>query len=279
MFKADPRHAEIIINQLKLTDAKAVAIPGTKEEGKTTNDCHKELEGEQASQFRALTARCNYISPEVPDIASAVEELSRNMSKPTKGDWLKLKRLGRYLVGRPRLQQAYPWQSPQNILKVFTDADWAGCKGSRRSTTGGCAMLGRHTLKGWSKTQTLIALSSGESELYAALKASTEALGMVALLKGLGYEVKGEIWGDAYAALGIINRKGLGKTRHIDTNLLWIQQTAADQRLKYLKVLGKENPADLYTKHLDTATSETHVAKLDTPSSKADPLKHENCTW
>ena len=144
------------------------------------------------------------------------------MSKPTKGDWLKLKRLGRYLVGRPRLQQVYPWQSPQNILKVFTDADRAGCKESRRSTTGGCAMLGRHTLKGWSKTQTLIALSSGESDLYAALKASAEAFGMVALPKDLGYEVKGEIWGDASAALGIINRKGLGKTRHIDTSLVWL---------------------------------------------------------
>ena len=87
VFEADPRHAEIIINQLKLTDAKVVATPGTKDEGRTTNDCREEREGEQASQFRALTARCNYISPERPDIAFAVKELSRSMSKPIKGDW------------------------------------------------------------------------------------------------------------------------------------------------------------------------------------------------
>ena len=48
-------------------------------------------------------------------------------------------------------------------------------------------MLGRHTLKGWSKTQFLIALSSGEFELYASLKASAEALGLVSLLQDLGY--------------------------------------------------------------------------------------------
>ena len=100
-------------------------------------------------------------------------------------------------------------------------------------------MLGSHALKGWSKTQALIALSSGESELYAALKASAETLGLMALLKDLGYKVSGEVWGDASAALGIKNRRGLGKTRHIDTGLLWIQQTAAEQRIKYNKVLGK----------------------------------------
>ena len=167
------------------------------------------------------------------------------------------------MLGRPRFQHVYPWQNIPDVLKVFIDADWAGCKEIRRSTTGGCAMLGRHALTGWSKTQTLVALSSGESELYAALKASAEALGMISLVKDLGYNANGEIWGDASAALGVINRKGLGKTKHIDTSFLWIQQTAADQRLKYLKVLGKENPADLYTKYVDAATSDAHVAKLE----------------
>ena len=51
-------------------------------------------------------------------------------------------------------------------------------------------------------------------------------------------------------ALGIIHRKGLGKTRHIDTRLLWIQQMAAEHRLKFAKVLGKINLADIFAKHL-----------------------------
>ena len=262
VFEVDPRHAEIIIEQLKLKDAKAVSTPGTKEEGRTSSDCEDPLDEGQASQYRAIAARCKYIVPDRPDLAYTVKELARRMAKPTNGDWQRLKRLGRYLVGRPRMQQIYPWQSSQTVLKVYTDADWAGCRETRKSTTGGCAVLGTHTLKGWSKTQALIALSSGESELYAALKASAEALGMIALLQDLGYTVKGEVWGDASAALGIINRRGLGKTRHIDTGLLWIQQTAAEQRLKYLKVLGKDNPADLYTKFLDVATSDSHVKRL-----------------
>ena len=72
----------------------------------------------------------------------------------------------------------------------------------------------------------------------------------MSLLKDFDYEVKGEVLGDASAALGIIHRRGLGRTRHIDTGLLWIQQTAAEKRLKYSKVLGTINPADLMTKFL-----------------------------
>ena len=71
-----------------------------------------------------------------------------------------------------------------------------------------------------------------------------------------------EVWSDASAALDIIHKTGLGKTRHIDTRLLWIQQTAAEQRLKFQKVLGKHNPADLFTKHLDQHTSEGHIEIL-----------------
>ena len=77
------------------------------------------------------------------------------------------------------------------------------------------------------------------------------------------WQMKGEVHGDASAALGIIHRKGLGKTRHIQTGLLWIQQVAAEHRLKFEKVLGKENPADLFTKHLDVKTVEHHMGNLD----------------
>ena len=123
-------------------------------------------------------------------------------------------------------------------------------------------MLGRHTIKTWSKTQTLLALSSGESEFYAALKASAEGLGMMSLMKDFNYAVTGEVWGDASAALGIIHRKGLGRTRHIDTGLLWIQQTAAEKGLKYNKILGTINPADLMTKYLSAEVNEKHCGTL-----------------
>ena len=106
-------------------------------------------------------------------------------------------------------------------------------------------------------------MSSGESELYAALKAAAETLGVMSMLKDLHWEMEGKIYGDASAALGIINRIGLGKTRHIDTSLFWIQQTAAERHLAFAKVLGQNNPAELYTKYLDQHTSDIHVRALN----------------
>ena len=119
-------------------------------------------------------------------------------------------------------------------------------------------MLGTHVFKIWSKTQSLIALSSAESMFYAALKASAEGLGMLPVMKDLSWRMRGKVMGDASAAMGIINRKGLGMTRHIDTGMLWIQQTAAEKRLAYDKVLGTENPADLMTKYLPIDTWRRH---------------------
>ena len=118
---------------------------------------------------------------------------------------------------------------------------------------------GKHTIKGWSKIQALVALSSGESELYVSLKAATETLGLMSMLKDLNWKVIGHVYRDASAALGIIDRTRLGKTRHIDTSLQWIQQTAAERHLKFSNVLGKNNSADLYTKYLDVNKINTHV--------------------
>ena len=261
-YEADPRHVEIILDQLNLQDAKPVTTPGTREEGRTQTDHQQPLEDTYTSKYRALVARFNYLAPDRPDIAYTVKELAKGMASPTWGDWCRLKRLGRYVKGFPRLQQRYEWQAQPSKVTTFSEADWAGCRETRKSTTGGCVTTGKHTIKGWSKTQSLIALSSGESELYATLKAAAETLGMLSMLKDLGWKLGGEIWSDANAAIGIIQRNGLGKTLHIDTGLLWIQQTAAQRRLTFHKVLGKDNPADLYTKYLDTQTANQHLSEL-----------------
>ena len=99
--------------------------------------------------------------------------------------------------------------------------------------------------------------------MYASLKAAAETLGLMSMLKGLDWKVAGQVYGDASATLGIIHRTGLGKTRHIHTSLLWIQQTAAKRQLKFSKVLGKNNPADLYTKYLDIHATKTHIGALN----------------
>ena len=261
-YEADPRHVEVMLAELGLKECTHVTTPGISTEGRTGMDCEKPLQPRDESRYRALVARANYISPDRPDIAFAAKELAKAMASPTQGDWCRLKRPGRYLAGKLRLKSSFQWQGSQREVMAYSDADWAGDKQSRKSTSGGCILIGGHLIKGWSKSQSLIALSSAESEVYAALKTSSETLGIISMSKDFGYVLTGKVWGDASAALSIIHRKGLGRTRHIDTSYLWIQQIAAQRRLAYAKVLGRDNPADLYTKYLDAATAERHVNRF-----------------
>ena len=261
-YEADPRHVEILVEELGFASCATVGTPGTSIEGKTKEEDKEQLSKDEEIKYGALVARANYLAPDRADIAYSVKELAKSMAKPCRGDWVRLKRLGRYLAGRPRMQVMMQWQGTQQVMVGYTDADWAGDKEARRSTSGGCVTFGTHLIKGWSKTQSLAALSSGESELYATLRTSSETFGLMAMAKDLGYVLKGNIYGDASVALGIIHRKGLGKTRHIDTSYVWIQEVAAQRRMVFGKILGKENSADLYTKYFDVSTMDRHVHKL-----------------
>ena len=110
-------------------------------------------------------------------------------------------------------------------------------------------LWGRSVMKAWSRTQTLIALSSGESELAAVTKAATEGLGLQSVLRDFDHAVALEIHSDATAALGICKRQGLGRVRHLATADLWLQQRVRAKEVRLYKVPGRDNPADLMTKY------------------------------
>ena len=74
------------------------------------------------------------------------------------------------------------------------------------------------------------------------------------------FKVSCEARADASAALGIIARRGLGKLRHIDTNLLWVQEQAEKGKLMYGKVATSDNAADLLTKALTWEETLKHTA-------------------
>ena len=111
-------------------------------------------------------------------------------------------------------------------------------------------MLGMHCLRGYSVTQKFVTLSSGEAELMALVKATTEAIGLTQLAQSWGIRLDASISVDSSAALAVTNRRGCGKLRHVRIGHLWIQELAADETVHFAKVAGEANPADLATKHL-----------------------------
>ena len=134
----------------------------------------------------------------------------RKLGSPTEEDLIRLKRAARYLITCPRMVMEFPWAPLSAILTIYTDADHAGCLRTRKSTSGGVVLWGRSVMKAWSRTQTLIALSSGESELAAVTKAAAEGLGLRSVLGDFRHIVSIEIHSHATAALGICKRHECG---------------------------------------------------------------------
>ena len=184
------------------------------------------------------------------------------MSKPAGRDWNRLKILARYLVGRERMRQKFQYQKRGKRITVYTDTDFAGCRDTRKSTTGGVAALGQHVIKHWSKTQAVIALSSGEAEYYGTVLGASHGLGLKAILEDMGIVRDLHLRTDASAAQGSANRLGVGKIRHIETNQLWLQQKVREKEISIEKIPGKENWADALTKPVDGTTLEWHRKAL-----------------
>ena len=155
------------------------------------------------------------------------------------------------MVSHKRLVHLYEWQDEGTTVSVYTDSNWAGCLKTRKSTSGACLFNGNHLIRSYAKTQATIALSSGEAELYATVMASSEGLGLRAMMLDFGIDEIPHLFVDASAAIGICQRKGLGKIRHLDTQSLWIQDALRERRLSINKVLGTDNPSDAMTKFLD----------------------------
>ena len=124
-------------------------------------------------------------------------------------------------------------------------------------------MRGGHCLKTWNKTQAIVAKPSGKAELYAVVRGATEPLGMATLAKDLGRRVEIQLHFEVLAAKGMIERKGLSKVRHLDANILWLQEQCARKILPVNNVPGEENPADLTTKHLAAPKVLNHVGALN----------------
>ena len=94
------------------------------------------------------------------------------------------------------------------------------------------------------------------------VRAGASALGIRAMYSDLGIELNIDLYTDASGAKGIAQRRGLGKLRHVEVHLLWLQHHVAAGDFKVHKIDGKVNPADLLTKYLSQDVMKKHMRRL-----------------
>ena len=103
---------------------------------------------------------------------------------------------------------------------------------------GACFFHGDHLIMAYSKTHSNIALSSAEAEYDSMVKAVSEGLGLKAMTMDYHKPLDPWMFVDATAAIGVAQRVGLGRLRHLETQSLWLQEAVRDKRIGLSKVHG-----------------------------------------
>ena len=119
-----------------------------------------------------------YLSLDIPELFFGVKDATRGLSNPQERDVQIFKRIARYFKNKIRMAQKVDWQPRPSRIEVFSDSDFAGCRRTRKSTSGVAIMMGKHCVVTRCTGQSVIALSSGEAELYAAVLACSMANGL-----------------------------------------------------------------------------------------------------
>lgn len=113
--------------------------------------------------YRSLAGALQYLTLTRPDIAHAVQQVCLHMHDPRESHFQLLKRVIRYIKGTLGLGlQVTP--SSSTSLVAYSDADWAGCPDTRRSTSGYCVFFGDNIISWSSKRQHTVSRSSAEAE-------------------------------------------------------------------------------------------------------------------
>ncbi|XP_042983357.1 uncharacterized protein LOC122312768, partial [Carya illinoinensis] len=127
--------------------------------------------------YRGMIGSLLYLTASRPDIMFSVCLCARFQSSPKESHLIAVKRILRYLSGTINLGLWYPKYTSFDLIS-YTDADYAGCKIDRKSTSGACHFLG-HALVSWfSKKQNSVALSTAEAEYVAAGSCCAQVLYM-----------------------------------------------------------------------------------------------------
>ncbi|GJY09460.1 retrovirus-related pol polyprotein from transposon TNT 1-94 [Tanacetum coccineum] len=114
-------------------------------------------------RYQRMVGKLIYLSHTRPDIAHAVGVVSKFMHQPQKAHMKAVLRIIRYLKGTAGHGVLFK-QNGHLETQLYTDADWAGDKGDRRSTSGYLTLVGGNLVTWRSKKQKVVALSSAEAE-------------------------------------------------------------------------------------------------------------------
>ncbi|GJV80468.1 putative ribonuclease H-like domain-containing protein [Tanacetum coccineum] len=193
-----------------------------------------------------------YLTSSRPDILFSLCACSRFQVQPKVSHLNALKRIFRYLKGRPKLGLWYPKDS-YFILEDFSDSDYAGASLDWKSTTGGCQFLGSRLISWQYKKQTIVANSTTEAKYIAASHCCGQVLWIQNQMLDYGYNfMQTKIHVDNESAICVVkNHVYQSKTKHIEIRHHFIRDSYEKRLIEMVKIHTDNNVAGLLTKAFD----------------------------
>lgn len=188
-----------------------------------------------------------------PDIAFGVNYVSRYLNKWSDEHVKAVKRIFRYLKGSVNLSITYRRINDVNLIG-YSDADYAGCLDTRKSTSGFVFLLNGSPVTWSTQKQSVVAQSTTEAEYIALALATKEALWLRALLDELGFhQYSTRINVDNQSAIRLSKNPEFHKrSKHIDVKFHFVRDVCGRGDIDVKYVESKKQLADVFTKPLVT---------------------------
>ncbi|GJX54418.1 putative ribonuclease H-like domain-containing protein [Tanacetum coccineum] len=186
--------------------------------------------------YRSMIGSLMYLTASRPDIMFAVCACSRFQVTPKSSHLSAVKRIFRYLKGKPKLGLWYPRVSSFD-LESYSDSDYARANLDRKSTTGGCQFLGRRLISWQCKKQTIVATSTTEAEYVAAASCCGQVLWIQNQMLDYGFNfINTKIYIDNESTICIVkNPVYHSKTKHIAIRHHFIRDAYEKKTIQVLK--------------------------------------------
>ncbi|GJT02154.1 putative ribonuclease H-like domain-containing protein [Tanacetum coccineum] len=241
-----------VADMLKKFDLASVKTAITPMETKMALTKDEEADDVDAHLYRSMIGSLMYLTASRLDIMFAVCACSRFQVTPKTSHLNAVKRIFKYLNGKPNLGLWYPRESPFD-LEAYSDSDYAGANLDRKSTTGGCQFLGRRLISWQCKKQTIVATSTTEAEYVAAATCYGQVLWIQNQMLDYGFNfMNTKIHIDNESTICIVkNPVYHSKTKHIEIRHHFIRDSYEKKLIRVEKIHTDFNVADLLTKAFD----------------------------
>ena len=256
MFVHQGKYTKDIITKFGMNDSKLLSTPMC-----TTTVLDADEDGELVDQkeYWSMIGSLLYLMATRPDIQFAVCLCAHFQASLRTSHRQAVKQIFRYLNYTPQLGLWY-CASSTLCLHGYSDADFAGCRLDRKSTSGTCQFLGSSLVSWSSRKQSSVAQSTTEAEYVAAVSCCSQLLWITYTLSDFGEECSQvPLLCDSTSAISVAKNPVLhSKPKHIEVRYHFLRDNVEKGNITLVHVPTQDQLADIFTKPLDQATF-THL--------------------